>query len=138
DDGVHVRLVAPDAPPVTLYRHREHADVAGLSRDERLVALEHSEHGDSRHPALKVIDSRGRVVADLWDGPGLGLAAGPWSPVAGDRRLVVIHERTGQDRPAIWAPEAGELAEPSLDLPGEGSASWYPDPRALLLVHGQR
>src|SRR5881397_995216 len=55
DDGVHVRRVAPGSRPETLYRHREHADVAGFSRDERLFALEHSEHGDSRHPALRVL-----------------------------------------------------------------------------------
>jgi dipeptidyl aminopeptidase/acylaminoacyl peptidase len=135
DGGSQVRLVAPGAPPETLYRHREHADVAGLSRDELLVALEHSEHGDSRHPALRVLDRQGGSVAELWDGPGLGLAAGPWSPVPGDQRLLVIHERTGLDRPAIWSPLAGELTEPAIDLPGELSAEWYPGASALLLEH---
>jgi dipeptidyl aminopeptidase/acylaminoacyl peptidase len=127
--------VVPGSPPQTLYRHPEHADVAGISRDERLIALEHSEHGDSRHPALRVLDRDGGPVAELWDGPGLGLAAGPWSPREGDQRLVVVHERDGLDRPAIWSPVAGEMTELAFDLPGEASAAWYPDAAALLLRH---
>jgi dipeptidyl aminopeptidase/acylaminoacyl peptidase len=136
DAGSRIWLSAPEAPPRLLYRHREDATVAGLSRDEALVALSHAEHGDSRHPALRVMDRAGRSVADLWDGPGLGLVAGPWSPVAGDQRLVVQHERSGLSRPAVWAPATGDLAVLALDLPGEvRAADWYPDASALLLVH---
>jgi dipeptidyl aminopeptidase/acylaminoacyl peptidase len=121
-----------------LYRHREQAEVATLSRDERLLALEHSEHGDSRHPALRVLALDGRTVADLWDGPGLGLHAGSWSPLPGDQRLIVIEERSGTPRPALWLPEQGRREELRLDLPGEVRASWYPDGTALLLHHLHR
>ncbi|HEY4027649.1 MAG TPA: prolyl oligopeptidase family serine peptidase [Candidatus Dormibacteraeota bacterium] len=136
DAGSRIWLSAPEAAPRLLYQHREDADVAGLSRDETLVALSHSEHGDSRHPALRVVGLSGHGVADLWDGAGLGLTAGPWSPIAGDQRLVVQHERSGLSRPAVWAPPAGDLTELALDLPGEvRAADWYPDADALLLVH---
>jgi dipeptidyl aminopeptidase/acylaminoacyl peptidase len=118
-----------------LYAHREDASVVGLSRDERQLVISHSEHGDSRHPALRVLDRLGQPVADLWDGAGLALAAGPWSPIAGDQRLVVIHERTGVERPAIWAPDARVLRELQLDLPGDVDAGWYPDGSGLLLGH---
>jgi dipeptidyl aminopeptidase/acylaminoacyl peptidase len=135
DEGARVSLVAAGADPAVLYEHREHAEVGGLSRDEGMVSLEHSEHRDSRHPAVLVLDTSGDRVADLWDGPGLALAPGPWSPVSGDQRLLVVHERTGMDRPAVWSPLDDDLALPALDLPGEVSGDWYPDGSALLLHH---
>ena len=46
----------------------ENADIAGLSADGSLIALEHSEHGDVIHPAIRVIDARtGSVVGEQRD-----------------------------------------------------------------------
>ena len=87
--------------------------MAGLSRDETLVVLEHSEHGDSRHKALRVLrlgadaDGDGEVVADLWDGDGLGLSVMGFAPLPGDPRVLALHERTGRPRPFLWDPVAG-------------------------------
>jgi acetyl esterase/lipase len=133
DGGSAVHLVRPGARPALLYRHAEYAAAAGFSRDGSLLVIVHSEHGDSRHPALRALEVSGRAVADLWDGPGLGLSAGEWSPWPGDQRLIVSHERGGVRRPALWSPVDGTLWEPPLDLPGEVSASWYPDAGSLLL-----
>jgi dienelactone hydrolase len=135
DHGSRIWLRTAEGIAEPLYAHREHAAVSGLSRDERLLAISHSEHGDSRHPALRVLDRTGHPVADLWDGPGRALTAGPWSPVAGDQRVVVLREGTGLLRPAVWAPEAGAVTDLALDLPGEVRAEWYPDASALLLAH---
>ncbi|KAA2244132.1 S9 family peptidase, partial [Solihabitans fulvus] len=67
--------------------------VAALSKDERLLAISHSEHGDNRHPALRVLAVEdGSTVAELWDGEGKGLDAIGFSPVRGDSRLLVLHE----------------------------------------------
>src|SRR5262249_34055100 len=125
----------PGTPATQLYAHREDARVAALSRDERLLALEHAEHGDSRHLALRVLDRSGAAVADLWDGPGFEVSAGAWSPLRGDQRLIVLRELTGATRPAVWAPEAGQLTELRLDLPGDVDAEWCPDAAALVLTH---
>src|SRR5262249_8067447 len=95
DAGSRVWISTPDGAAELRCARREDAGVGGLSRDELLLSLSHSEHGDSRHPALRVLGRDGRTVADLWDGPGLGLTPGPWSPVSGDRRLVVLREGTG-------------------------------------------
>ncbi|MBO0685680.1 MAG: S9 family peptidase, partial [Candidatus Dormibacteraeota bacterium] len=135
DGGVRVRLTSDGSAPLTLYQHQEHASLGGLSRDERLLALEHSEHGDSRHRALRILDLAGERVAELWDGPGLGLSAGPWSPIPGDQRLLVVRERTGMERPAVWSPLTTELHDLDLDLPGEVTADWHPDGSTLLLNH---
>jgi len=119
----------------TLYDHADDAHVAGLSRDGTLVAIGHSEHGDSRHPALRVLDLEGTVVAELWDGPGKGVDALGFAPVEGDSRLLVQHERHGTAALLVWDVVIGTQEELALELPGEVSADWFPDGRALLVAH---
>jgi dienelactone hydrolase len=133
--GSAIHWCAPGAEPRVLYAHDEDAYVIDLSEDESLVAINHSEHGDSRHMALRVVRPDGSTVADLWDGPGKGLGAIAFSPVAGDQRLLVEHERRGRSEPLIWDPVGGEVREIALDLPGEVGADWYPDASALLVSH---
>ncbi|WP_131737258.1 S9 family peptidase [Actinomadura roseirufa] len=133
--GNTVHLCRPGAAPEVLYHHAEDAHIAAMSRDETLIAIGHSEHGDSRHMALRVVRPDGRTVADLWDGPGRGVYGHGFSPVPGDPRLLVGHERRGRDEPLIWDPVAGTEREIVLDLPGEIGASWYPDGSALLISH---
>ncbi|MDP9437108.1 MAG: prolyl oligopeptidase family serine peptidase [Actinomycetota bacterium] len=136
DDGTTVYAVGASGPEV-LYRSEHDADVAGLSRDERLVALEHSEHGDSRHKALRVLTRDGERVAELWDGEGLGLSVLGFSRVPADPRLLALHERTGRPRPFLWDPTTGEQTDlPLDDLPGDLSADWYED-GAAVLVHAE-
>ena len=110
-------------------------ELAGLSADERLICIEHGEHGDLIHPALRVLDAiTGEVVADLED-PGRGLSAFAWSPIAGDDRLAIGHERRGERQPAIWEPRTGAVTD--LDLPWDRFTEvchWWPDASALLLV----
>jgi dipeptidyl aminopeptidase/acylaminoacyl peptidase len=137
DDGSTVHLVR-EGDPDLLYEHREEATVAGLSRDETMFALSHSEHGDSRHPDVRVLDLSGKALAELSDGPGRGLWPSGWSRVPGDGRLIVTHERTDLPRPLVWLPSTNDSLEPEIDLPGEVGASWYPDGRALLLWHDHR
>ncbi|HSF27314.1 MAG TPA: prolyl oligopeptidase family serine peptidase [Actinomycetes bacterium] len=131
-----IHRVRADAEPVTLYEHTEDASVGALSRDGALVAIEHSEHGDSRHPALRVLRvADASAVAELWDGPGKGLEALEFAPVPGDPRLLVQHERHGRPELLIWDVLAGTQTELTVDLPGEISAQWYVDGRALLVAH---
>lgn len=138
DDGTSVHLAPIGGDPRTIYEHKEDANVAALSRDCALLAIEHSEHGDSRHMALRVwrIDTaEPSVVGDLWDGAGLGLRAVAFAPTAGDARLLVLNERHGRWLPLIWDVETGTQRELDVDLPGDVSAHWYPDSSALLIGH---
>jgi hypothetical protein len=89
DDGARLYLVPGGEAPRLFYEHRENARVAGLSRDEVWACISHSEHGDSRHPALRAIDLDSGVTRELTDGPGRGLWAAGFSPVVGDQRLLV-------------------------------------------------
>lgn len=118
------------------YTHSDDAGVSALSRDEQLLAISHSEHGDSRHPAVRVLGTDGfATVADKWDGEGKGLEALEFSPVSGDGRLLLLHERRGKEELLIWDVEADTEQEITLDLPGEVAATWYPEADALLIVH---
>jgi dipeptidyl aminopeptidase/acylaminoacyl peptidase len=111
-------------------------DLAGLSVDGALLALEHAEHGDAVHPALRIVDPRtGASIAEQLD-PGMALHASCWSPVHGDQRLAVTHERAGEERPAIWNVATGEWHELDLGLAGPvETLDWWPDASALLIGH---
>jgi dienelactone hydrolase len=136
DDGVAVHAAAAGQDTRLLYSHAHHASVVALSRDGTLFAIEHSEHGDTRHPALRVLRvADGAAVADLFDGPGHGLEAVAFAPVAGDSRLICRHERLGRWMPFIWDAASGAEQPLALDLPGDVSARWFADASALLVVH---
>lgn len=138
DAGTSIQLARPGTSPSVIYSHAEDARVAAMSRDGTLLAIAHSEHGDSRHPALRVLRIDGEsviTVADLWDGVGLGLDAIGFGPGIGDSRLLVLHERKGRWLPLIWDVVTGSQTDLDIDVPGDVSASWYHDGSALLIGH---
>ena len=136
DDGSTVWVIEDGGQARVVYQHKEDAHLAAMSRDQQLLAISHSEHGDSRHPAVRAIKAAdGAAVAEKWDGEGRGLHPLEFSPVAGDQRLLLTHERRGREELMIWDVAADTETELVLDLPGEVSASWYPDGSALLIEH---
>ncbi|GAB2774577.1 prolyl oligopeptidase family serine peptidase [Streptomyces daliensis] len=140
DDGTTLHVVpAAGGEPVEIYRHRESAGVGDLSHDSSLIAIEHTEHGDAMHSALRVVRTDGTPVAELDDSEGgrreLGLTVLGFAPVDGDARLLVGHQRRGRWEPMIWDTASGDTTDLAIDLPGDVSAEWYPDGSALLVVH---
>jgi len=136
DDGVTIWVSRGGATAEVVYQHEQDGGLSALSWDESLLVLSHSEHGDSRHPALRVLRvSDAGTVAEKWDGPGKGLDALDFAPVSGDPRLLVLHERRGREELLIWDVLADTEQEIDLGLPGEVSADWYPDGTALLIAH---
>ena len=133
--GAKVHVVAPGTEPREIYSHRESAYLGDLTRDGTLVALSHSEHGDSRHPAVTVLRvADGAHVGELWDGPGKGLDPQQFCPLPGDPRLLVIHEREGSPRLLVWDPVTGAEQRLDLDVPGEvADAQWFPDAASVLV-----
>ncbi|MEU6173938.1 prolyl oligopeptidase family serine peptidase [Streptantibioticus parmotrematis] len=142
DEGTTVHVLRPGAEPVEIYRHEQSAGVGDLSEDGTLLVIEHTEHGDAMHSALRVVGLDGRTVAELDDTEGgtreLGLECLGFAPVAGDTRLLVGHQRRGRWEPALWDVASGGLTELAIDLPGDISADWYPDGSALLVEHTYR
>lgn len=90
-----------------LYRHRESAGVGDLSHDGSLIAVEHTEHGDAMHSALRVLRPDGSAVAELDDTEGgtveLGLEVLGFAPVDGDNAAA---HRASAARP-LGAPGVG-------------------------------
>src|SRR3954468_3364164 len=136
DDGSELWLAPAGGPARVVYRHEDPASVDALTRDDELLVISHSEHGDPRYPALRVLRTADdSVVADKWDGEGLGLHALEFGPLPGDRRLLVGHAPPGPDELLIWDLATGEERELVLDLPGDVTAGWFPDGSALLVGH---
>ncbi|OIV36057.1 S9 family peptidase [Mangrovactinospora gilvigrisea] len=139
-EGTTVFRCSPGADPQEIYRHQESGGVGDLSHDGRLLCLEHTEHGDSMHSSLRVVDAAtGAARADLDDVTGQaephGLACLGFAPVADDTRMLVAHQRRGRWEPMVWDPVSGEQREIELGLPGDVQAEWYPDGSALLVEH---
>lgn len=135
---IHVRRPG-EAAAVEIYRHRQSAGVGDLSYDASLLAIEHTEHGDAMHSAIRVVRPDGSPVAELDDTEGgtveLGLTVLGFAPLPGDSRLLVGHQRHGRWEPLLWDPLTGEVRELALGLPGDAYADWYPDGSALLVAH---
>lgn len=138
DDGGDVRLLHAHREPVRLAAGSGLSgavDRAALSADDALVVLEIMEDGDVLHPSLRSLDAvTGETLADLRD-PGLELGAFGFSPVPGDLRMAITHERTGDRRPALWHARTGEVTDLPMDLEGDVEpVDWWPDGEALLLL----
>jgi pimeloyl-ACP methyl ester carboxylesterase len=109
-------------------------DLSGLSSDESMLCVTMAQDGDNIHSRLVVLEpATGSVVRELSD-PGLALYPYAWSPLEGDQRLAISHEREDVHRPAIWNVSTGDRTDLRIDLPGEVlPLDWYPDGRSLLL-----
>ncbi|MDT0341929.1 S9 family peptidase [Streptomyces litchfieldiae] len=142
EDGTTVHVVRPGGEPVEVYRHRQSAGVGDLSHDGTLLAIEHTEHGDAMHSAVRVTRLDGTPVAELDDTQGgtveLGLSVLGFAPVAGDARLLIGHQRRGRWEPMIWDPLTGEETELPSELPGDVHAEWFPDASGLLVEHSHQ
>jgi acetyl esterase/lipase len=138
EEGFSIWLARGAHAAERIHAHAQVIHVADLSRDETLLAVEHAEHGDAIHLAVRVLDvgNGGASVGEQWDGDGLGLSVAGWSPVRADHRLALVHEREGLERPALWDLATGERTDLPVDLPGDVSVTdWWPDGSALLLLH---
>jgi pimeloyl-ACP methyl ester carboxylesterase len=135
-DGAPARELHRSEASVQLGSAEEGGFLRGaLSSDGALPCLQHAEHGDLIHPALRVVDPRtGDTVGELLDA-GMSLQAKCWSPRAGDQRLAFEHERDGDERPGIWDLATGERVDLEVDVDGGGVfvQDWWPDASALLL-----
>ncbi|MGI4895475.1 MAG: prolyl oligopeptidase family serine peptidase [Janthinobacterium lividum] len=136
DDGYGTRVhLVEQGVARTLYEHREDAYVGALSPDEQWLAIAHSEHGDSRHPDLRVLTLAGATVAALSDGPGKGVSPLEFSPVPGDPRLLVEHERDGRAELLVLDVLTGAETPVVLGVAGEvAGAEWTRDGAGLIVL----
>jgi len=134
-DGESPRLIRESTKPLGLGREWETTD-GGLSADGKLICYRHSDEGDMLHFGLRVVDPLTGATVDEMVDAGLTLKVASWSPIEGDQRVVVIHERDGFERPTLWEPLTGIRRDYPLDLPGPVDvAGWWPDASAVLVLH---
>jgi dienelactone hydrolase len=138
EGAFRIHLVRQGEPTRLLYEHSEGAWVTDMSLDGSLIAINHGEYGDFRHPALRVVDHSGETVGELYDGPGKGVLGLKFAPVHGDRRLLALHERRQRHEPLVWDPATGEQREIWLRDSGDLEAEWYDDGRGLLILRESR
>ncbi|MEU7862754.1 prolyl oligopeptidase family serine peptidase [Nonomuraea sp. NPDC049141] len=138
EGSFRIHLVRPGEPSRLLYEHAEAAWVADMSLDGALIAINHAEYGDFRHPALRVVRPNGEAVAELYDGPDKGVIGLRFAPVPGDRRMLALHERRQRQEPLVWDPVTGEQREIWMKDSGELTADWYDDGRGLLITRDNR
>ncbi|MCP2353269.1 dienelactone hydrolase [Nonomuraea thailandensis] len=119
-----------------LYEHEMSASVGCLSADGELLAITHSEHGNSRHPRVRVLRvTDGTVVGELHGGAGQGVRPLEFAPLSGDPRLLIRHEAGGQGGLQIWDPIRDFRDDVDLVMAGEvRDAHWYQDGQALLIA----
>jgi dipeptidyl aminopeptidase/acylaminoacyl peptidase len=128
--------LARNGETTVVYRHPADGGLATITTDESIWVLSHSEGGDSRYPALRAYAADGNaVIADLDDTPGRGLRVLDVSPIPGDQRILVGHERRGHDQLGIWDPPSGSFTELDIDLPGDLDGCFTADGRAVVLLH---
>ena len=139
DDGTRIHLRRTGGEPEVVYRHAEDGGVGALSTDETVWVLSHSEHGDSRYPALRAIvraaDDRSsrETVRRAGQGPCTPLRSRPVArrPAAAGRARAPRPRRAadlGPRRPARspnW----------TSTCPATWTRDFYPDGPALLVVH---
>ncbi|MFJ8040463.1 S9 family peptidase [Kitasatospora sp. NPDC096147] len=147
DEGTTIHLRRPGSTTIeTVYHHQEYGGIGDLSHDSSLLAVDHTEHGDAMHSAIRVLRlSDGATVAELDEVTGRqdprGLACLGFAPADGDTRLLVAHQRRGRWEPMVWDVATGAETELVLrdeqgrEFPGDLSAQWRPGATALLVEH---
>ncbi|MFI6601728.1 S9 family peptidase [Nonomuraea sp. NPDC050536] len=138
EGAFRIHVIQHGEPSRLLYENVEAAWVTDMSLDGSLIAINHGEYGDFRHPALRVVKQCGEIVGELYDGQGKGVIGLRFAPVMGDRRLLALHERRHRHEPLVWDPVTGEQREIWLRDAGDLAAEWYDDGRGLLILRDDR
>ncbi|MFL5791621.1 MAG: S9 family peptidase [Actinomycetota bacterium] len=134
-DGRPLRSIASSNQWLGIAGDVDSGDLAGLSADGSFLALQHAEHGNLMHPALRIVEpGSGAVAAERGDGTAAVIGTA-WSPVPGDQRLAVTHEPKDRQRVAIWNVATDDWRELDVDVPGDQRvADWFPDGDAVVLI----
>jgi dipeptidyl aminopeptidase/acylaminoacyl peptidase len=134
-EGFHYRRLEPGKPPVTLYQSHNEAYGPALSADGRFLAIVETERKNDRHYATLILDARtGERVTEIWDGGGFSVTHGPWSPRAGDERIVLQSDKSGFFRPEVYDVENRTRTALSIDAPGDVTGEdWNPLADRILL-----
>lgn len=127
------------APARRLYASQFEAWNGRLSADASMATVDSTDHSPhQRRFAVTAIDvGTGRAVGELYDPPAGTARAVRFAPSPGDHRVLVVSERSGFARPAIWDPINGARREYALvELQGDvHPLDWAPNGDRILVAH---
>jgi dipeptidyl aminopeptidase/acylaminoacyl peptidase len=133
EDGTSIFLIRPDGAESIVYRHDEGAVAVDLSRDLELVAIDHSEDGDTAGTRVKVLRPDGTAVADIGE-EDVEFGAVGFAPVRGDSRLLIMRRRDDEWAPLVYDVSNREQRDIDLGLAGDIDVQWFQDGATLLVV----
>ena len=105
-----------------------------LSYNAEIAVIASTEGSGSLDTKLLAFDlETGEQVAELWDGSSHN--QGPFSPIAGDYRMISSTSKSGYTRPILWNPRTGVRHDLCIhEIPGEVNAfTWSVDAKQILL-----
>lgn len=134
DDGTDVWSVAPGGSARVIRRYEDDVELLALSADEDIAIVARPRPDHPSAVCLEVVDTATGAATSTITGPHhVSLDAFSFSPVGGDRRLVVRHEADGGRWLSVLDVETG--AHRRIDVPDvDVDTQWYPDGSALLLT----
>ena len=130
--------------PRNLYRGQQVMLPPVLSAEGDLAVVASAERSAMQHYTLLAFDAlTGERVAELWDGEGTSVQAGPFARRAaanGEARLAGTTNRSGFERPLIWQPRSGQRHDLRVDaIDGDvAPLDWSHDGDRLLLLETGR
>jgi dipeptidyl aminopeptidase/acylaminoacyl peptidase len=129
--------------PRALFRGERVVSPPVLSPEGDLAVVASAERSAMQHYTLLAFDTgTGERVAELWDGEGASVEAGPFARRAtnGDARLAATTNRSGFTRPLLWSPRSGERRDLRVDeLDGDVvPLDWSGEGDRLLLLQTSR
>lgn len=134
--AIHAVGISKPTPPRLVYHHQQEAQALAISRDDQLILISISEHGDTIHPDLLVLGATdGARLATLNSNGSTHFLPAGWSPAMGSPVLAINDDADGHLLPSLWWPLTGARERMRTRLRGEVEAiDWYPDEKALLLL----
>ena len=150
DEGFALMVIdlGPDreiGEPRVIFRSDQIMLSPSLSPAGDLAVVASTERSTMQHYTLLAFDTRsGERVAELWDGEGTSVEAGPLQRRSatknGDAQLAGTTNRSGFVRPLLWRPRSGERRDLRVEeLDGEvAPLDWAIDGNRLLLLQTSR
>jgi dipeptidyl aminopeptidase/acylaminoacyl peptidase len=136
DSGFQAMVIVDGGEPRAIYHSTHLTFGPTFSADGAIAVVASSERSGTLDYHLLAFDvASGKQIGELWDGAGTSVQPGPFSPLAGDDRMLATSSRSGYDRPLLWHPRDGDRQDLALDtIPGTVTPwDWSLDGKRVLL-----
>ena len=116
-----------------IYRAQPEFIRARISADSQLTAVMSTERTLRRHYAIRVFDTQGQAVAELWEPSNSNFWLTAFSPLTGDPRILASGLQDGRRVPLLWDVSNGERRWLEVGDGENTPLDWSLDGQRLLL-----